>query len=112
MANCTLGHPLFVQPLTPEALLTASEYGSGTTFWSGIEKIIIAGERALMFDSPTSAQVVPRRAFADEDQFREFVAIARRYRDEARDDRERRGAARRKRSGEDDTGIKRGERAD
>jgi hypothetical protein len=98
--------------LSPESLIAVSEHRTVTICWAGIEKIVIAGERALIFDSPTSAHVVPRRAFADEDEFRDFVAIARRYRDAAKDDRPQQRAARRKRSGEDDTGIKPGERAD
>ncbi len=99
-----LGWQRFV--LTPESLTAASEQSTTTLAWTAIEKIII-GERAMIFDSPSSAYVIPRRAFADEEAFREFVATARRYRDAAKDDRAPLGVPRRKRSGEDDTGIKR-----
>jgi hypothetical protein len=71
--------------LTPEAVLAASENSSTAIAWAGVEKIVIAGEQALLFDSPTSALIIPRRTFADEEAFRAFVATAQRYRDAAGD---------------------------
>jgi hypothetical protein len=51
--------------LTPEAITTTTERESCTRYWSAVEKIIITGEWALIFTSPTSANIVPGRAFAD-----------------------------------------------
>ena len=70
--------------LTPEALIAASEQSTTTLAWTMIEKIVIVGEGALMLDSPSSAYIVPRRAFTDEGEFRAFVTMARRYRHTAR----------------------------
>jgi hypothetical protein len=98
--------------LTPEAIIDTTEHSNSRTAWTAIEKIVIVGERALIFDSPTSAGVVPRRAFADDEEFREFVATARRYRDEARDALPERTPSRRKRVAEPETNIKPDERAD
>jgi hypothetical protein len=71
--------------LAPEGIRTASESSNTTAFWPSIEKIVIGGEQAFIFNSARAAHVIPRRAFADEAAFREFVAAARRYRDAAQD---------------------------
>jgi len=56
--------------------------------------------------------MVPRRAFADEDAFREFVETAGRYRNAARHAQAEHGASGRKSIGEPDTSITPEERAD
>jgi YcxB-like protein len=94
--------------LTPEALAASSEHSTTTLAWAAIEKIVITEKHALIFDSPTTAYVVPRRAFADEDEFREFVATARDYRDAPPE----KSKPSRKPNSDADTGITRDERAD
>jgi hypothetical protein len=70
--------------LTPEALVVATEHSNSTHAWAGFQRIEIARDRAFFFDSPTSAHVVPGRAFSDENSFKQFVETGRRYWDAAR----------------------------
>src|SRR5262249_16615931 len=43
--------------LTPESLIAASQYRTITLAWPGVEKIVISGDRAFIFDSSLMAHV-------------------------------------------------------
>jgi hypothetical protein len=94
--------------LTPEALVTATEHSSTTHAWAGVEKIAIASERAFFFYAPTLADVVPRRAFPDEESFKQFMEAAQRYWEAARQAPHDKGPA----PGAPDTNIMADRRAD
>ena len=91
--------------LGPEGISHTTEFNTTTIFWAGIEKIVIARERALIFDSPTSAYVVPQRALASEKAFLEFVETARSYHDLAKEGGAEPGRTQPKPSGQSETGI-------
>jgi hypothetical protein len=69
--------------ITEEGLTQASESGSGITLWHAVERIVVHGEHAFIYLSKTAGVVLPKRAFADEKAFGEFVEQARRYQQQA-----------------------------
>ena len=59
--------------LTPQYLMHASPVVQTVTRWIGIERIVVDPNAIYILQSSTSAFIVPRRAFADEAQFRQFA---------------------------------------
>jgi hypothetical protein len=98
--------------LTPETFTAVTRYKTTTVSWAGIEKIVIMGDHAFIFEMPASAFIVPRRAFGDDEDFREFVETARDYRDHAQDGPLPERKIRRAVGSETDTGITRDEHGD
>jgi len=70
--------------LTPEALIISSAAAETTTRWEGIERITVTHDYAFFFNSQNSAFLLPRRAFANEQDFLAFVEAAQRYQEAAR----------------------------
>jgi len=80
--------PLFFEKRTlqisPAGLAAADPSGALTLRWHAVPRIREDEGQAYFYTSPTDAFILPRRAFADERQFGEFVDAARRYHAEAR----------------------------
>jgi hypothetical protein len=57
---------------------------SVTILWHGVREIVERGEYVFFITAEREGQVLPKRAFADEWQFQEFLDTARRYHAEAR----------------------------
>jgi YcxB-like protein len=57
--------------------------GSSNVKWTAIQKIPATREHAFLYMTTAVAIIVPRRAFASDADFRNFVAAARAYRDTA-----------------------------
>jgi hypothetical protein len=70
--------------LGPKGLSSRGDAIDSTVGWTAILKIAATKEHAFFYESATQAIVVPRRAFANDAEFREFVATARGYHDAAR----------------------------
>jgi hypothetical protein len=70
--------------ITPEGVTASSELSSSTTRWPGVRAVAVTQDHAFIYISPTSAFVVPKRAFREVPQFEEFVAMAQRYQAEAK----------------------------
>jgi hypothetical protein len=65
--------------LTPEGIETTQEYRHGFVAWRLICFVGASDDHLFLYDAPTQAYVVPRRAFPDRQQFAAFVALARQY---------------------------------
>jgi hypothetical protein len=91
--------------LGPEGITDATEFRTATYYWFTIEKIVITEEYLLIFDSLTTAFIVPQRAFPNEKAFLEFAETARSYRAFAQEGERESRKAHRKPPGESETGI-------
>ncbi len=66
--------------LQPDGLTLTTEDTSLTIKWEGVSRIAQTEEYGLLFITPRSAVIVPRRAFAAEEDFLAFVRMARAFR--------------------------------
>ena len=69
--------------LSPEELSIASWFARFSYRWEAVSDIRVTPGHVFLFITSTDAAVVPRRAFRDQQHFKEFVALARRYREGA-----------------------------
>lgn len=81
--NAKLLQPQRVE-LAPEGLIQKTSFVSTRMLWSALEKIVLAPDHVFFYVLTMNAAVVPRRAFANDDEFHEFVALAQRYREDAK----------------------------
>lgn len=65
--------------LSPEEFSIASWFARFSYRWEAVSDIRVTPGHVFLFITSTDAAVVPRRAFRDQDHFKEFVALARRY---------------------------------
>jgi hypothetical protein len=70
--------------LTPEAVQNSRGPSTLRVLWEGIERIAATETHLFLYISSFQAIVVPGRAFASEDEFDDFIDVARYYRREAR----------------------------
>jgi hypothetical protein len=70
--------------IMPEGLTMSDSSGSNSIHWHALPWIVVSDAYAFFYLTDTKGVVLPRRAFASEEQFEEFVATARRYHAEAR----------------------------
>ena len=65
--------------LTPDAVTDKTGSGKTKTKWRDVRKLVATNQYLYIYISDTLAHIVPRRAFASEAEFREFVDSAMRY---------------------------------
>lgn len=70
--------------LSAHSMQSKSELVETTYKWPAVEKIVATPDYAFFYASALSAIVIPRRAFASDEEFKHFVETARKYQ-EARD---------------------------
>jgi len=70
--------------LDREGITVTSGSGATTTFWHALERVVEDREHAFLYVAKTDVHILPKRIFADEHAFEEFVETARRYHQEAR----------------------------
>jgi hypothetical protein len=70
--------------LTPEGIHETTAVSTSTYAWTGIERIADDDSHLYLYVSPTSAYVVPKRAFASAEGARTFLAQASAYRHASR----------------------------
>ncbi len=63
----------------PEGLAVTTENTVSLTLWEGIDRIALSDTHVVFYGNKGVVQILPRRAFADERDFREFVESARSY---------------------------------
>jgi hypothetical protein len=63
-----------------EAVRNMTDFASVAYYWKGIDKIVMTKDYALVFINTATAFTLPRRIFADDRAFNDFVETARRYR--------------------------------
>lgn len=69
--------------ISPRGIAECGEFGESTTAWQAVERVVSAGEYAYVYLNAVAAIVVPRRAFADPEEFDKFVRTAQEYHDSA-----------------------------
>jgi hypothetical protein len=65
--------------LTPEFVMHSSPYTQSATRWIAIERVDPQPQALYLYVSSNSAHIVPRRAFASEDDFRTFIDAAQEF---------------------------------
>jgi len=65
--------------LTHEGVTESGDFGTSQTPWSTVERIAFDQNYAFIYTSAISAVLVPKRAFAEEGQFEEFMETAQRF---------------------------------
>jgi hypothetical protein len=70
--------------LDHKGITATTRNGATTTFWHAVEHVIEDREHLFIYLEKTVAHILPRRVFADEQQFEVFVDTARRYHRAAR----------------------------
>jgi hypothetical protein len=79
--NAGLGHHWLY--LSTSGICDRSEQAESATSWHEIEELAVSRGHLFLYTNPTTAHVVPRRAFANGDAFEEFVAQATELRESA-----------------------------
>jgi len=70
--------------LTPEELIQSNDLTKNATRWEAVEKVSIRRDHGFIYFSGGSALIVPKRAFADESAFEQFMQTAKSYRESAK----------------------------
>ena len=97
--------------IAPDGVRLRQEEGSMTLKWTAVLRIAQNDDYVFLYTTSRNALIVPRRPFASDEQFQQFVATAQCYRDTAQKaGLEARASGRQ--SSEADTNIKQDERAD
>jgi hypothetical protein len=68
----------------PEGLAFTTGTTASLTIWEGIDRIVVSNTHAIFYLNNVAAHILPRRVFADERDFDEFVASARSYQEAAK----------------------------
>jgi hypothetical protein len=63
----------------PEGLAVTTPTTASLTIWEGIDRIVVSDTHAFFYRSNVPTHILPRRVFADQRDFDEFVESARRY---------------------------------
>jgi hypothetical protein len=71
--------------ISPEGLVDVTKHSRNEVKWAGVEKIALSGDYAFFYVTDVSAHILPRRPFASEEEFKQFVMEARRFRRAARE---------------------------
>ena len=61
----------------PEGLAVTTETTASLTIWEGLDRIAVGDAHAFFFRNNVATHILPRRVFADERDFEEFVGTAR-----------------------------------
>jgi hypothetical protein len=69
-----LGHHSLT--LTSQGIADRTQQGESTTSWYEVEELVTTHDHAFFYTSVTTAHVVPRRAFANDDAYDAFVEQA------------------------------------
>jgi hypothetical protein len=70
--------------IDPQGLTSTCAYQQTTLRWPVVWKIDATEDHAFLYSTSTSATVIPRRAFRDQQHFEEFAALARQYQQDAK----------------------------
>jgi hypothetical protein len=63
----------------PEGLAVTTPTTASLTVWEGIDRLVVSDTHAFFYRNDVATHILPRRVFADERDFDEFVASARGY---------------------------------
>ncbi len=65
--------------IDPHSIRTTTTFGAGETFWEGVDAVVATRDHVFVYITTRTAHVVPRRGFASDRDFDDFVDMARRY---------------------------------
>jgi hypothetical protein len=65
--------------ISPEGISYSSVDSAAMTMWSAVEKIAVTKDHAFFYMTTTAADILPRRAFAHDHDFTDFVETAQHY---------------------------------
>ncbi len=65
--------------ISPDGISDYSADSAGITIWSGIEKIAVSKNHAFFYVNTAAAIILPKRAFASDLEFMDFVETAQQY---------------------------------
>jgi hypothetical protein len=65
--------------ITPEGFRGTGDHGESYIKWTAVERVVNSGSHVFFYVAARSAVVIPRRAFAGEDQFLQFVDATSRF---------------------------------
>jgi hypothetical protein len=68
----------------PEGLALTTGTTASLTTWEGIDRIVVSDTHAFFYLNNVAVHILPRRVFADERDFEEFVESARSYQEAAK----------------------------
>jgi hypothetical protein len=71
--------------LTSQGIKSADPVSAAFFDWKGVEKLAMTDHHLFIYLTPVVAHAIPKRVFADEEAFLEFLETARRYRQEAKE---------------------------
>jgi hypothetical protein len=66
--------------IKPEGITVTDEDGRTTLRWQRVERIAVTDDYAFFYVGEKTASILPRRAFATAEEFKNFVETARQYR--------------------------------
>jgi hypothetical protein len=69
--------------ISPEGISQSSADSAGITMWTAVEKIAVRKDHAFFYLTTLTAYILPRRAFAHDHDFTDFVETAQQYFDAA-----------------------------
>jgi hypothetical protein len=65
--------------ISPEGISYLSAELAAMTMWTAVEKIVVRKDHAFFYVGTATAHILPRRAFANDQEFTDFVETAQRY---------------------------------
>ena len=65
--------------ISPEGITIIAAHEQVIISWATVWKITATEDHAFLYTTADAAQIVPRRAFRDQQHFEEFLALARQY---------------------------------
>lgn len=65
--------------ITAEGITISSEGFRDYLPWNGVVDVVVTVNHVFVYHGSINAQVVPKRAFRDQQHFEEFIALARQY---------------------------------
>jgi hypothetical protein len=68
----------------PEGLAVTTRTTASLSIWEGIDRIVVSDAHAFFYRNNVATHILPRRVFADERDFEEFVESARSYQEAAK----------------------------
>jgi hypothetical protein len=68
----------------PEGLAVTTPTTASLTIWEGIDRIVVSDTHAFLYRNNVATHILPRRVFADERDFEDFVKSARSYQEGAK----------------------------
>ncbi|MBL8092317.1 MAG: YcxB family protein [Anaerolineales bacterium] len=57
--------------------ISSSEYGRSEIYWKIVQRVVVLGSFCFLFVSQMGAIIIPKRAFASNQEWKEFINLCR-----------------------------------